>query len=105
MPKLKHTNVLRGGKTSEYREVENHLSNNFFVGRCNWGDEKGKKILEFNIGISSAGGGITEVGIQIGQDEFPAILESIAKEFPDTATIFSKCASIANNSTDAVQDT
>ena len=98
MSKFKHTNVLRGGATAKYREVESYPSNFFMVDRCNWGDEKGRKILQFNISIASAGGGTTELAIQIGQDEFPAIFELIAKEIPDTASMFSKCTTIAINS-------
>ena len=98
MPKFKHTNVLRGGATAKYRQVESYRSNFFMVDHCNWGDKKGSKILQFNISIASAGGGTTDLAIQIGQDEFPAILELIAEEFPHTASIFSKCTSIAINS-------
>lgn len=60
-------------------------------------DENWESGLRLEIGISSAGGGITKVFIEIGQDEFPGIFESIANEIPETASLFSKCTTIAIN--------
>ena len=122
MPKLKHTKVKRCPLTasetasaSKWTEVQN-LRKDFNVWRPfhvasgvnTFADRtflKGKESLSFTIEINAAGGGFTVLHIDIGIDDFPAILELIAKKIPDTASIFSKCASIANNSTDAVQDT
>ena len=114
MPKLKHTKVMRAGQTaSAWKEVQNLQKdfdvkmyettkwNNFEqrddkLPEKNWKREEA--YLTFTIEINAAGGGFTELFIDIGIDEFPAIFELIAKEIPDTASMFSKCTTIAINS-------
>jgi len=103
---LKNTIVMRGGRSaSKWTQVQN-LSKGFNVHRpydipngITSSDErnyiKGAEYLSFTFEIEAAGGGITEVFIKIGIDDFPVIFKSLAKEAPDTAAIFSECTSIA----------
>ena len=115
MPKLMHTTIQRGGFTaSKWTEVQNlrkdfNADRNYEIQEWNnfeqcydqlpekdW--KRGVEYLSFTIEINAAGGGITEVYIKIGIDDFPAIFELIAKEIPETASMFSKCTTIAINS-------
>ncbi len=107
MQKLKHTSVSRKGMLSSGVSRVEKFTNSFRVRKPFDGESfiKGKEALEFNIKISAAGVGITDIYIDIGRDEFPAIFELIAKEIPETASMFSKCTTIAINSTVESQDT
>ena len=95
MPRLNYTKVFRGGLSSNYL-TETFLSTYFYISSMKK-DEDWESGLRLEIAISSADGGITQVYIDIGRDEFSGIFESIANEIPETASLFSKCTTIAIN--------
>jgi len=104
MQRFNYTKVFRGGQSSNRLTNETFLSNYFHISLMKK-DEYFQKGLRLKIGISSAGGGITEVYIEIGQDEFPGIFEAIANEIPETASLFSKCTTIAIDKNNEGQNT
>ena len=96
--KLTHTILKRAGETaSSWRIVDEYFSSKTIFGVS--GPQhihfKGKSTLSIIVKIPAAGGGVTEVVINIGQDDFPRILRSIAKNTPDIVDLFSECLTLA----------
>ena len=99
--KLTNTILKRAGETaSRWTFVGEYFSSKtiFDVSGPQHIHYEGKATLSIIVKIPAAGGGVTEVAINIGQDDFPRILKSIAKNAPDTAALFSECTTIAINS-------
>lgn len=96
--KLSHTLLKRAGETvSSWTIVDEYYSSKtlFDVSGPKHIHFKGKATLSIIIKIPAAGGGVTEVAVNIGQDDFPKILRSIAKNTPDSADLFSECLTLA----------
>jgi hypothetical protein len=96
--KLTNTIVQRAGETaSSWTMVGEYFSSKtiFHVAGPNDIHYEGKATLSVIVKIPAAGGGVTEVAVNIGQDDFPRILRSIAKNVPDTADLFSECLTVA----------
>ncbi|WP_200156988.1 hypothetical protein [Allochromatium vinosum] len=89
MASLSSTKIYRGGKTA------NHL--NFESKKCSFHVNPKDKSLDLRFELKSKGGGTTEVLLEIGEDDFPALLKAIAQKMPETVGILSECAAIANN--------
>lgn len=88
MSQLKNTKIYRGGKTANSLNLESQ--------QCSFHANPKRQSLDLRFELKSKGGGITEVLIQIGKDDFPALLEAIARKMPENVGVLSNCAAIAN---------
>ena len=88
MPLLKSTKVYRGGITAPYL--------NFETKTCSFSTNAKDKTLDFRFDIASKGGGTTSILLQIGLDDLPEVLSSLARQFPESVGVLSDCAAIAN---------
>lgn len=88
MPQLKNSKIYRGSVTASYLTLETK--------RCSFNANNRDKALDLRFKIASKGGGTTSVFLQIGKEDFSDILETIAGAMPETAAVFSRCASMAN---------
>ena len=85
---LKHTKVYRGGATSpnlafETKDASFHAN-------------ASDRSLDLRFQLASKGGGSTSVLLQIGADDFQAILGAIARALPESVGTLSDCAALAN---------
>ena len=88
MPSLKHSKIYRGVVTSSYISFE--------TSTCSARVNTVQGTLEIGFNMASKGGGTTNVSLRIGRDDFPAILEDIARKMPESVGMLSDCAAIAN---------
>ncbi len=85
---LNHTIVYRGGLTSSYW--------NFETRECYISIDTTTQCLSVNFDISSKGGGITQIRLDIGQKDFIKVFQSIIDEVPETINIFSELLSTSS---------
>ncbi len=85
MTNLNHTVVYRGGFTSSYWNLETR--------KCYISVDTINQHLSVNFDISSKGGGVTQIRLDIGQKDFIKMFQSITEEMPETINIFSELLS------------
>jgi hypothetical protein len=87
MAKLEHTKIYRGGVTASSITLETR--------QCSFKTNTSERALDFRFDLASKGGGTTSVLLQIGLDDLPLILESIAGAMPESVGTLSNCAALA----------
>jgi hypothetical protein len=85
--KLTDSKIKRGGSTSNYGMSLETTNIVFDVGS--------RRGASFNFSITSAGGGITNIGVEIGDKDLPLILADILMNRPDLAPTFVRLAAKA----------
>ena len=93
MPNFKDTEIYRGGLASGY--MTKLLENQIHTAYETIHNEEFRKQLRIRISINSAGGGTTCLWLYVGHDDLQDMLKMIAKDDPESATLFSECTSIA----------
>lgn len=88
MSNLKHAKIYRSGITARTWAHETR--------ECTFGTNVKERSMEFRFCLASKGGGTTEVLLQVGVEDLPQILESIANKFPESADFLSTSAATAN---------
>jgi len=85
---LKNSKIFRAGVTASCLNLETR--------RCSFNANIRDEAIDLRFRLASKGGGTTSVLLRVGKDDFSGVFEAIAQAMPETAAIFSKCASIAN---------
>ena len=87
MPQLNHSKVYRGGVTARSYSRENS--------QCSASVDARDGTLQIQFYLASKGGGTTQVLLQIGKEDFQAIIMEFASSQPESAGILLDCAAIA----------
>lgn len=88
MSKLEHSKIHRSGITARKWVFETRV--------CTFGINVKGRSMDFRFCLASKGGGTTEVLLQVGIEDLPLVLESIATKFPESADLLSTSAALAN---------
>jgi hypothetical protein len=84
---LEHTTIYRAGKTAR--------SLNFETKACWFGVNGPNAPINLRFDLASAGGGTTQVLIEIGKDDLRSILTAVATEMPESADVMSNAGALA----------
>ena len=85
---LQHTKIFRSGATAK-----NH---NFETDVCVAAVVPTTKSVSLSFSLKSKGGGNTYVSVNIGLEELPTILDTIAEELPESVVALSAASAIAS---------